>query len=311
MERFLLAMFLASVFSIIIAFNAVEARQDLGVGTAVTVTVTRAPGIDIHSPINTTYNQRKVWVNVSAPEQMKKIYKALNSNRFSTLCRNCDSKNRTYSMREGLNALTIKTLGYDDSEMNETVYFSVDYREPRIKRVYPRRGSVVPGISNFTVMYREDTVSNVSLYYGIGPMEEFFMDYCTDGRKVECTATVNVSDYHGAEIQYYFVVRSPFFEVESKHYNVTVDSIAPIVDVHLPENKTYNSRRVEFNISVSEDVKLEYSDNGGRWRRLCGRCDSYTRRKYFSYDGHEVLVRATDKAGNVGYAEVVFTASSL
>jgi hypothetical protein len=77
---------------------------------------------------------------------------------------------------------------------------------------------------------------------------------------------------------------------------------------------TYNSRRIPFNLSVSEDVTLKYIDNSvanSRWRRLCNNCDGYgnekrKRTRSFKKGVHKILVMAIDKAGNSDVKNIVF-----
>jgi len=68
---------------------------------------------------------------------------------------------------------------------------------------------------------------------------------------------------------------------------------------------------VVFNISVSEDVKIEYIDNSAsRWKRLCSNCDEYgesrKKTKSFKRGVHDILIRATNKAGNIDIKEINF-----
>jgi len=96
-------------------------------------------------------------------------------------------------------------------------------------------------------------------------------------------------------------------ETEGDEYTETVDTTVPIIDLYSPtEGATYDSRRVRLNMDVDEEVLLEYSDNGGRFRRLCRRCDHYDRTRSFSDGSHSVVITATDKAGNVATETVNF-----
>ena len=78
-----------------------------------------------------------------------------------------------------------------------------------------------------------------------------------------------------------------------------------------PKNETYYGRRVPFNINISEKVLLEYYDEDSRsprWRRLCSNCNEYgisrSKRKSFTRGIHDLLIRATDKAGNSDIQEI-------
>ena len=263
------------------------------------------PLIKVYSPSSMVYNS-KVLVNVSISEPVVSLEMSDNGGRPRRLCRNCDYYSRTTSFSEGTHKLTLKAIDKAGNEGYETITFTVDSKGPRIKKIVPNNGEHIKG-SNFTVYYDEYSVKNVSLYYGKeGSMEEYFMDYCPSGQNQACSATVDLTKYNGEVIQYYFVVRSDLYEEKSNIYSVTVDITTPTVTINSPLSDTYNSRIVRLNVDITEPVKLEYSDNGGGFRRLCSACDSYDHSYYFSYGTHNLNVRATDNTGNEGYASVIF-----
>jgi len=62
-------------------------------------------------------------------------------------------------------------------------------------------------------------------------------------------------------------------------------------------------------MTTSEKVKLEYRDNAvynPRWISLCSSCNVYSAVKTFSLGSHDVILRATDKAGNSETQNVKF-----
>jgi hypothetical protein len=73
--------------------------------------------------------------------------------------------------------------------------------------------------------------------------------------------------------------------------------------VHSPENTIYNTRRIIFNMTTTEEVETmkytDWNDNRPRERRLCRDCEEYYNRKSFR-DGHQNLTFiATDYFGVV------------
>ena len=265
------------------------------------------PTIKINSPSG-VFNISKLLVNLNVSEKVVSLEYSDNGKRFKRLCRDCNYYSKTLLFSDGIHNLTFKATDNAGNQGYASVIFTVDTKGPKIKNIAPNDGGYIKG-SDFTVYYDEDSVKNVSLFYGKeGSMKEYFMDYCPSGNNQECTATVELNEYDGEVIQYYFIVRSDFYEDKSETYSLNVDTKTPTVTINSPNNgTTYASRSVQLNISVSEDVELEYSDNGGRFSRLCSNCDSYDHSYYFSYDIHNLTIRATDNAGNEAYASVLFT----
>jgi len=61
-----------------------------------------------------------------------------------------------------------------------------------------------------------------------------------------------------------------------------------------PEEKIYDTTRILLDVSVSLKVnKIEYSDNGGDFKKLCTNCDNYSEKKTFNYGDHTLVVRST------------------
>ena len=186
----------------------------------------------------------------------------------------------------------------------------VDSRNPKISRVLPKRGRVTNG-SNFYIKYTENNLKEVLVSWN--PVK--LLDDCIEsGRNKKCYIDLNLSSYDGQYVDFWFNVSDSIRSVKSRDIRVLVDTTSPDLKVNSPENKTGGyGRKVPFNISVSEDVLLEYYDESNfkpRWRRLCSRCDEYgfdrIRMKSFKKGIHKVLIRAVDKAGNSDVEKVVF-----
>jgi len=269
------------------------------------------PVVTIVSPVHEKiYAERRVELTVGVDEPVETLEYSLDDGRFRRLCSDCDEYDRRKSFRDGEHTLIVRGTDYAGNAANSSVVsFSVDSREPRITRQYPRNKQYTNG--TFIVRYREENLKDISLFYkGVadGDYTEVKKEDCLPGRREECIFDVDLTAYDGFDIFYYFVVRDYATETEGDVYTETVDTTVPIITINAPTpGFISDSRRVRLDIDVTEDVTLEYSDNSGSFRSLCRNCDDYDRRHSFSDGSHTVVLMATDKAGNEGFAEVFFT----
>lgn len=267
----------------------------------------------INSPQDGIFGNRRVPFNVTLSNEVE-LLEYINYNdtrpRWRRLCRNCDeygnSNKRTKTLNEGNNNLTIRATDSYGSIKEEHILLFIDSRAPRISRTLPRRNSVTNG-TGFYIKYTEDNLEEVSVSWNL----TIILSDCTEsGINKECYIDLNLSAYDGQEIDYWFNVSDAVRSVQSRVTKVKVDTTPPILKVNAPEDTTYE-RRVPFNITVSEDVALEYYDSSrARWIRLCSRCDDYgnSRRiiRSFSRGEHDISIRATDEAGQSDVEEVSF-----
>jgi protein-disulfide isomerase len=229
----------------------------------------------------------------------------VNGERFLKVCSDCNSRVYTDYAREGFNKLMVQAINYNGNSINASINFSVDTQKPRISEITPSSKEYSKGFTNFTIKYTEDSLESISLLYGSSKINEFVMTNCTSGRNKKCFAEIDTSSYDGKQIQYYFIVRDKVHSVSSKTNMIFIDNTAPIITINSPLNGTGNTRYVRLNISVTENVKLEISENGRRFRTLCSNCNHYDRLGNLNYATHNLSIRATDKAGNVGYSFVI------
>ena len=268
-------------------------------------------GIMINSPVSKTYDNRKILIDVETGKTVKHIYRALNSNRFYRECSDCNSFSKTLYGKEGLNQLVIRTVDYEDYEINKIIEFFIDTRKPYILRTNPGNRMYVNGLANFTVMYMEENLRNISIVYGNETsVKEILLSNCPSGRRAECSAIVDLSEYDGQEIESYFIVRDDIHSENSKISTITVDAIPPLVTIESPGFMDYDNRRIDLVINVSEVVDIEKSENGKKFRRICSRCNYYNRIASYRDGFYNLTIRATDKAGNEGYANVTFFVDS-
>ena len=276
--------------------------------------------LTVNSPIDReVYDSKRVSFDMFASRKVNEI-EYINWNdrrpRWRRLCRNCNeygmTRKRFKSLNEGENNITIKaTNGYGYMDEKNISLF-IDSKKPRISKILPRRNKVING-SEFYIKYTEDNLREVSVVWN--PVQVLYG--CNEsGRNKECTVSLNLSDYDGKWINYYFNVSDVVRSVLSRETRVLVDTTLPVLNVYSPYNKTGNEsyeRRVPFNITIGEDVKLEYYDNSEarpRWKRICTRCDEYgfdrVRKISFRRGVHDLLIRAVDNAGNSDTKEIEF-----
>jgi len=272
------------------------------------IIITPVFSLKVYFPEDTIYDSRRVPFSVSTTEEVAKIeYKnwADSRPRWKRLCRNCDeygvSRKRTKTLKEGENIITIRATDSYGQINEENINLFIDSRTPRISRTYPRRNKVING-SEFYIKYTENNLENITLFYGTEDTTKYNPE-CDAGRNKECIFNdVGLGGYEDTWIEYWFEVNDAINTKESRKTKVFVDTVSPVLDVEFPKDGEIYGRKVPFDITVTEDVTLEYQDNLGRWRRLCTRCDGYGnsrgRTKSFRRGHHNVLIRAVDKAGN-------------
>ncbi|MBU1020714.1 MAG: hypothetical protein KJ847_05815 [Firmicutes bacterium] len=268
----------------------------------------------INSPFEEIYPERGIVFNVTMTRDAKLEYINWNDNvpRWRTLCRSCDeygeSRIKKKSFKDGEYNLTIKATDDVGQVREENILFSVDSKKPRISKTLPKRNSFTNG-SDFYIKYTEDNLKEILININ----SEKIPTACHEsGKNKECYVDLDLSSYDGQFIEYWFEVSDYVRSVGSRKTKVKVDTTSPVLTVNSPKNDLYG-RRVPFNISVSEDVKLEYIDNSAlrpKWKRLCSNCDEYgesrTKTKSFRKRVYEISIRATDKAGNINIKEIEF-----
>ncbi len=276
----------------------------------------------IYSPLKEIYDSRRIFFNLTTSKEVEKI-EYINWNdrnpRWRRLCINCEEygfdKKRTKTLGEGENKIGIRATHKFESVEEVNISFFVDSRTPKISKTEPRRNAVING-SKFYIKYTEDNLQNITLFYIDGGIFRNITKNnteCLSGKNQECVFNANLTDYNGLWTDYWFEIRDKINTKESRVTRVFVDVVSPNLTIYLPQNAPYDSRRVQFNMTASEDVNLYYIDNNDknpRWRKLCTRCDEYgfTRNKIKSFKKgvHNLLIEAVDKAGNSDIKEINF-----
>jgi len=258
-----------------------------------TIEVTRVPPlITLIEPV-LNYNTKKVPIDVLINKGLINLQYSVDGGRLGSLCRNCDSYNKTKIFKDGYHNLTlIATDKFRELGRNVTRFF-VDATAPKIKETLPKKKDYTNG--SFSIEYDEELLHNITLNYNGSSTK---LD-CPSGKKQICYFYVDLSEHNNDTINYYFEVRDMFFKtVQRKPFAVKVDTVVPEIT---KLNFTVDRRRVEFDVEISEEVDLLYYDLNStrpRWISLCRNCDGYNKKKSFRTGEHNLIIMASDKASN-------------
>ena len=265
--------------------------------------------IHVISPLDeSTSNKKRVLFNIEIDKIIQKLDLGINS-KFSKLCSNCNNFNKTRTLKEGLNNITVRGENYGNFEdISLQVY--VDTIKPKIKNTGPKSNQVTNG--TFRIIYSEGNLDWIKLFWRSQntSYNEVNLDNCISGESKECIVNVDLSNVENQEIDYFFRVSDSVNEVESKIIEgISVDTIWPIIEIISPINASLHGNRVLFDLNISEETSLSYMDNDASHpvlRNLCRKCNLYNKEMVFSEGDHDILFYAKDAAGNSGTSEVSF-----
>ncbi|MBS3100063.1 hypothetical protein J4463_02505, partial [Candidatus Pacearchaeota archaeon] len=154
---------------------------------------------------------------------------------------------------------------------------------------------------------------NISLSLYSQNLSSNFIFNCSSGNNVRENFYLNLSSYNGNFVIYYFNISDIVNKSKlSGKTKIKVDTTSPEIT-----NLTYwiNENHVLFRMIVKENnfMSVQYMDAGAvypRWNILCTSLSNKNqciRRILFENGGHNVTIRALDKAGNSVYQDINFT----
>jgi hypothetical protein len=276
---------------------------------------TTPPELILYSPVNgVVYDERSILVEFDLNEESDVFYLENHESnpRWRRWCNNCGDYSRMRSFDEGQNDISIRATDVVGLESFYEVSFFVDSSDPRISRTEPRRG-YASGV--FSVEFREDNPVYVAMYYGNSETGERIHEIDVDSqciferRRFNCETFVDVSDYDGQEISYWFEVEDIAGAIDaSREVSLDVDTTFPEFEV----DYVVDGRYVELVLSVVEEnfdeATYEITSNDRpRERRLCSRlregiCEKRVR---LNEGTHNLDVRVYDDAGNAAAESLV------
>ena len=264
------------------------------------------PGnITIFSPVHDRiYDSRQVLVSLSMSSEVKAFKLSKNGgDRFTTLCRNCDSYSRKKPFSEGFNEVVIRAE-FDGGSVDERLNITIDSKDPRILRTKPTKG-FASGI--FNVDFREDNPEELVIFYG-NSIRNKTLDIendCDMGRRgYECETEVNLTDFDGGEIEYWFELTDIVGNKdESRARKLDVDVSPPVVNKFTYKEDFRGRIEFFFNITETNFDEINYIDwneNKPKERKLCSRLKDgiCEKTKRFRDGDHNLTINILDDAGN-------------
>lgn len=277
------------------------------------------PSLTLYSPLNNSlHTSRSVQFKFSVNELSDVYYLDLinGRGRWTRVCTDCTSYDRTRRFSEGLNNLMIRVKDLAGNENYTEVSFFVDSRTPRIKKTEPKKGF---SDGTFKSEIDEENPKNLTLYYGVvGNMKSKRLDLNSDcymeKTRQFCETNVNLAMFNNQDIEYYFVLIDIVGNVdESKHVVVTVDNSPPVLNNpgnFWAQGEDTENEFIFFNMDITEpnfdEVYYSYVDTRGRLRemKICSRLkEGICERRVSFRNGHwDLTVSILDDAGNsVGF----------
>ena len=258
--------------------------------------------LTINSPIKDyTYRSRYVLLDLFSEESLDSLYYGKSESRLTRIGRNIKSYKKTKSFRDGKNTLFIKAEN-NNIIFKDRIEFFIDSKKPRFRSSNSLR--VTKG--NFTIKIVEDNIESLKIYYG-EDNNEIDISQCNKGRSYyTCNIFVELEDYDGEEIEYYFeVIDIADNKATSRVRKVLVDTKEPILSSY-EASKKRNRATIILNIEEEnlDKVTYEYRD---RQRTFCTRLRKGVCKKTISTTEENINIIIKDDAGNIKLEKINLT----
>ncbi len=267
------------------------------------------PIITIINPVNNQiYNRRSILLGVNLNEISDLYYLDLidGRGRWIKVCQECSNSSKERSFKEGWNNLTIQAEDLAGNSAYKNVSFFVDSKKPRIHRTEPRNRFVA---GEFSVQYSEENLAEIRIYYGNSEtgMRNAILSGCNSGDKQYCDINLNLGDYNGEDIEYWFNVKdNAGNSALSKKTKLTVDTVFPTYQ--LTYNVIGKYVYVKLNVAEINFDSVEYRDvldANSKYKTLCSSLKNWVCEKKITLKAgsHKLNFQIMDKAGNTVSAE--------
>ena len=280
------------------------------------------PILTINSPINgQVFNSRMVLISLSSNEPASFYYKYKGD--WKRLASLMSSFSREISFKDGFNNITIKAVDKNENSVEKSVNFYVDSKKPKILKTSPKDYTN----GSFSIEFIEDNPKNLVLYYGIddinyGVNQDFGirtyslnLSKCSYNKKYICNAKVDLSEFDGEEIVYWFKLDDIAENThESKRKNVNADITSPKIlnSDFWSQGTGKDNKNIYFNIEIEEEnfAKVLYVNAVNLAKKtICSSLkDNKCIKKLSFKKGTNILdIYVTDKTGNSDSRRIEFS----
>jgi hypothetical protein len=284
-------------------------------------------GVDITSPVINDLqfekDGKKVYFTIDIDEAfLEEVYYSYEDRgriKEKKLCSKLENGicNGKASFKDGNWDINVVVLDEAGNSVSQPLSFLIDSKVPKIKKTYPKKGF---SSGDFRVEFVESDPVSSTLYFGgiDGTLWESSVDLgeCNvDGDKYDCEVSVDLADFYGQAIAYFFSVEDVAGNVVvSKPIGLIVDITPPVLlnpDTFWEQGLDKNNKNIYFDFEIDElnleEVSyIDWNDSRPKWKKLCSRLDSdghCIKKKSFKKGMHDVDVSIMDEAGNaVGFS---------
>ena len=270
---------------------------------------TVAPQLTVRDPKNKDYGSTKALFDISSSELVLLNYIDMNEHtpKPKQLCSSCSNINKLVTFKDGLHNVTIKGKDKAGNQASFNILFTTDSKKPLILRTFPLKTDLAIN-GNFKVIYTEENLKSMSLFYGTSVFFEVSLTNCQSGKNMECSKFIDISSLNGKQIQYFFKITDKSgTSVASNPVTLMADTSVPNMNIQSPLEANTYPKNTRIRVSLSEKVKvLEYILDNSNTGSLCHNCNSFNSTKTIPAGNHKIKIIATDYANNKAEKTVNF-----
>ncbi|MCZ7404449.1 MAG: S-layer protein domain-containing protein [Candidatus Methanoperedens sp.] len=265
-----------------VAANDTTGNQNVS-NTRIFTVDTTLPILTIVSPVNKTYNNSSIMLNVTSNEALNSRWYSLNGGTNITF-----TSPTTIIAQEGFNNLTVYANDTAGNIGTAKVNFTVDTISPVLTIISPVNKTYNSSSIMLNVTANEALNSR---WYSLN-----------GGSNISFTSPTTIIAQEGSNNLTVYA-NDTADNIGTAKVNFTVDTFQPVLTIISPANKTYNSSSIMLNVTANETIiNTWYSLNSGANITFTSP-DSISA----SEGENKLIVYANDTAGNIGTAKVNFT----
>ncbi len=232
--------------------------------------------IQLDYPVDGKLVNFHVELNEANPDKVVFIDNLDSRPKWQNLCTGMKTEtcNKKVSFKDGNHEVTLRAVDLAGNYIERNISFFTDSMKPKIKKISPMSGF---SSGDFEIEFDEQNPTDLILHYGnlnsgmrqvnLNINQECFFD-----KTYKCLKGVNLNDFNGEEIEYYFDLSDVVGQsTESKHVTLDVDTSFPAIN---SITHTLSGNRATITLDVTEDfldsiVYINDAESTPRERLFC------------------------------------------